>query len=86
MTKDIEEKKLEAKKKQWDGAVAEFDVFWNGVKREVRISTRKMLNFLMYYKKPSKKGERFAHTAEWWAFMIGVFFAFKGITYTVFGR
>lgn len=67
------------RKQKIDSTEAKLERF---IKREWRI----IVNSMMYNKRPSDRLERFLDQAEWWFKIIMIFFALKGITYTIWGR
>lgn len=67
-----EQRKLESRKRKWDLAL-------RGPERRIKLEIKHMMEFMMYYKKPTDKFERIWHTFEWWGIIIVIFFALRGI-------
>lgn len=81
-----EDEKLEAKKRYFDEVYSPVERSIRGFNKEVVKIFRSITNFMMYSKKPTNKGERFAHALEWWFYIGIIFFALKGFTYWLTGR
>jgi hypothetical protein len=74
-----EDRKLSAKEREWDLAWRKHDLFWRAVKKEVKSDLNRMINYLMFYKKPKDKFERVWHMCEIFGIYLIIFFALKGI-------
>lgn len=81
-----EQRRIEAKKRDWDESMRGFDAFMDGVRKEARKLLTETMNSLMYNKKERDKGMRFVQQLFWWIRIIFVFFALKGITFWLAGR
>jgi hypothetical protein len=85
MTKS-ETQKIKAKEREWDEILRPVKEYWSIVWKEIKSDLKKMMNFMMFSKKPNDRIDRFVHGIEWW-FGIGlIFFAIKGFTYWLTGR
>lgn len=86
MTKRQQDNRIKKLEKEWEETAHPFndavDSFVKYVKKEIT----RFNNYMMYRKRPSNRIDRIADTFTWWVIMTIIFFAYKGITYTVFGR
>jgi hypothetical protein len=67
MTKNRENRKIALKEKQWDIALASFDIWcgkvWKELKRDWKI-VKKMIDWYFFYQ-PKSKGDRAWHVILW---------------------
>lgn len=56
-------RKLEAKKQEWDLVLIGFNKTWNKIKRELRIVSKIMFNFIFFYQ-PKDKFDKVMHLVE----------------------
>jgi hypothetical protein len=79
MTKRSEIRKIEIKKKEWDKSMAWFN---NGIKNvfyRVKRFFRKEMEAMMYGTRPKDAVDRFEHAFFWWAKLLIILFALKGV-------
>lgn len=86
MTKSSETKRIKRKIREWDEILSPFSSKFAGLQREIRIVIKMIKEYMMYHPKPKNKTDRIWHEVGWWFFLVMIFFAFKGISYTLFGR
>lgn len=79
MTKRQIDIRISKKEKEWEQENKKFNKFldrsWFIIKRE----TNRMIDFIMYYKKPKDKFERLLHVGEIVFIYVVLQFAWKGI-------
>lgn len=86
MTKRQQDNRIKKLEKEWEETAHPFNDAVDSSVRYVKKELSRFTNYMMYRKRPSKKIDRITDTAIWWFIMTIIFFAYKGITYTIFGR
>lgn len=84
--KKSEERKIARKEKEWGEIARPIDKFSSAIKKEFRRDYKAVMNFMMYYKKPKDRIDRWIHGFVWWLIIGGVFFAMKGLTDFLTGK